>query len=566
MALNDDRRVFAEVTASRSVGTYGISPRSGRVSYPVGGRYYPNDPTLAGDLSVRFRLVPLGQRVSEVTADASRVLVGAEGIFAGWDYNGALAHSESKSTDRFDSGYVLASAFSSAIATGQINPFGPSDAAGAALLAGTQARFDGRTAKSKADSIDAHISKGVFDLAGGPLSIALGTELRREKLSDQASDQLKAGAILNQDPSADSFGSRNVKALFREANAPLTSTIEAQAAVRYDSYSDVGSSTNPKVGLRWQPAKQWLFRASAGTGFRAPTLSDLRASTTTSTTAGVYDDPLRCGQPGAVPDQDCANQFQTTSGGNENLKPEKSKQFSFGFVWGPTASFSASIDYWRIKKTDVIATLSDALVFGDPTKYSTNIQRGSVDPAAPNLPGPIVDVNLPKLNYGTELVSGLDIELGYRMGATDYGKFSTHLSGTYLLQSKQQREPGGETVSNLGVFFDTYARPRWKHRISLDWSSGAWSSVLGNTFQNGYTDQNPPPYAPQRRVKFYSLWDTQVAYNGVKNLKLSAGIQNLFDTKPPFSNQSYWYIATYDPTYADPRGRLFYASATYSFK
>ena len=43
-------------------------------------------------------------------------------------------------------------------------------------------------------------------------------------------------------------------------------------------------------------------------------------------------------------------------------------------------------------------------------------------------------------------------------------------------------------------------------------------------------------------------------------------MQNLFDTPPPFSNQSYYFISGYDPSYTDPRGRFVYASAQYIFK
>ena len=52
---------------------------------------------------------------------------------------------------------------------------------------------------------------------------------------------------------------------------------------------------------------------------------------------------------------------------------------------------------------------------------------------------------------------------------------------------------------------------------------------------------------------------------GTPNTLLRAGINNLADTTPPFSNQSYYFLSTYDPTYTDPRGRSFYASLKYSF-
>ena len=57
-------------------------------------------------------------------------------------------------------------------------------------------------------------------------------------------------------------------------------------ALRWDHYSEVGNTTNPKIGLRWQPMQSLLLRASAGTGFRAPSLSDLKRPTIFGTTAG----------------------------------------------------------------------------------------------------------------------------------------------------------------------------------------------------------------------------------------------------------------------------------------
>jgi len=54
--------------------------------------------------------------------------------------------------------------------------------------------------------------------------------------------------------------------------------------------------------------------------------------------------------------------------------------------------------------------------------------------------------------------------------------------------------------------------------------------------------------------------------NAGKNATVRAGVQNLFNTDPPYSNQSYYFLATYDPTYADPRGRTGYLALEYRFR
>ena len=71
---------------------------------------------------------------------------------------------------------------------------------------------------------------------------------------------------------------------------------------------------------------------------------------------------------------------------------------------------------------------------------------------------------------------------------------------------------------------------------------------------------------PARTVDAYSLWDLTGSWSITKNLKLRGGILNLLDTNPPYSNQSYYFLATYDPTYTDPRGRSAYVSLNYAFK
>ena len=92
----------------------------------------------------------------------------------------------------------------------------------------------------------------------------------------------------------------SVWAVFGEVNIPIVKGLEANAAVRYDHYSDFGSTTNPKFSVKFNPVKEVLFRGSYGEGFRAPYFGELYLST----------------PPSFV--------------GNPNLKPEESKSFDAG--------------------------------------------------------------------------------------------------------------------------------------------------------------------------------------------------------------------------------------------
>ena len=64
----------------------------------------------------------------------------------------------------------------------------------------------------------------------------------------------------------------------------------------------------------------------------------------------------------------------------------------------------------------------------------------------------------------------------------------------------------------------------------------------------------------------YDVWNLRVAYAGFAGWIFSGGIKNLFDRDPPFSNQTQNLQVGYDPGYADPHGRLYWAGVRYAFK
>jgi iron complex outermembrane receptor protein len=141
-----------------------------------------------------------------------------------------------------------------------------------------------------------------------------------------------------------------------------------------------------------------------------------------------------------------------------------------------------------------------------------------------------------------------------------------------VIDSKLQNEKDGPYVSNLGRFVTDGVVQRWRHTITLDWDYGPFAASLSNTFSSGYQDQNSAinlddgSVVAPNRVKSYSLWDLTGSWQATKALKLRAGVQNLADTAPPFSNQAAHFISGYDPTYTDVRGRRFFASVNYAFK
>jgi iron complex outermembrane receptor protein len=571
--LADDHQLYAELVASQAKTRYVLSPNPIAITgFGAASRYYPQvlADNAIGNVEVRLRMSEAGNRSNEVTSDGTRLVFGATGSFAGWDYDAAVSRAENKAVDRYVNGYVLFDRFVDAVRTGVVNPFGPSDAAGQALIDSIKINDAARSSKGVTTAIDGKISRTLFKLDGGDAAIALGGEFRRENQSFTPSALLLSNNIAgDRDGSglatdlAATDNSRKVGSLYGEFVAPFTKELEGQFAARFDKYSVVGSTFNPKAALRWQPSKQMLVRGSVGTGFRAPSLDDLNRPVIYGTTSSLLTDP-QCVADGNLID-DCTDQWNVERRSNPNLKPEKSRQFSLGAVFEPSRDWSVSVDYWNIQVKNVISTLGEQIIVGSPDKYNgTYIERDE--------DGFISNIVLKKENQGKLKTAGIDLGVDWRGIDTAMGRISASASGTLVLQYDRQFGPQEPFRSNLGVFLNDQVIQRWRHRLSFGWDGGPYSLTLANQFSSGYTDQNTTydPVAdtllPARKVKAYSLWDLTGSWSVNKATKVRAGILNLLNTAPPFSNQAYYFLAGYDPTYTDPRGRTFYASVSYQFK
>jgi len=576
LQINPDNQLFAEVALSNSKTNYVGS--TARVTAPINYKRIPAlakydlssdeasaDDDVVGDVTLRMRINEAGRRTSELTSASQRIVVGLTGSANGWDYDVALNHSVNTIKDKDTHGYVLYDKLLKGIYDGVINPFGPSGAAGVALLDSIQVNDDVRHARGVMDSVDFKVSHALGQLAGGDAALAVGGEVRHERTDFNPSALLMSDNINND--SAPEGGratsdKRSVQAVYGELLLPFTKQLEAQISARYDHYQVVGGAASPKIGLSYTPDKTMLFRASAGRGFRAPSMSDLYRPTVYSTTA-TLPDPVYCA---TVNNNyaDCADNWNTRRYSNANLKPEHSRQFSLGMVLEPVKNASLSLDYWNIKRTDLISELGDDVILGNLAKYGNLVHRDA--------DGNIDYIELRKENRGAQLASGLDLTADYRGATTPIGRFGAHLSGTYVLQSKIQNSVGDDYLSNLGRFVTDSVVQRWRHTITFDWDQGPFSASLSNTYSSGYEDQNTAintddgSVVAKNHVKAYTLWDLSGAWQVNKALKLRAGVQNLLNTAPPYSNQAYYFISGYDPTYTDPRGRRIFATANYAFK
>ena len=598
--LNADHQLFGEYTYSKNKATYASSETpindfsaagDRPFIFPATSKFYPApfrrpDGSLAtptGDLAIAWRGKDAGLRTDEATSEQSRFVVGAKGTLGAWEYDTAFNHAESKVSDSYTTGYLSEARTRTAILSGLVNVFTLTgqDAAGQAALNAAKIIGEVRQSKGTVDSFDLKGSTELMKLPAGALSMALGAEVRKEKFNDRPAPVLSSGDVLGGGgnyPGANA--DRKVTALFAEFVAPITKEVEATFAIRTDRYSDFGSSTNPKVAVRWTPDKALLVRASYNTGFRAPSLPDLYVARYNGNTADSHSDPLRCFLPANnfVQDTECDAQTINQIGGNRNLKPEKSKQATLGFVFEPAAGLSLGIDYYWIERKNSIGALGDNTLYDNFDKYSATkfvrFGRASNGTCTNDLPGAPTPANVPCAistvvqiteNLGIYRLSGLDVSASSSHN-TGFGKFKFGIEGSYITKYEYQNEVNGRFFNNAGNFTsDNGAISRWRHVASVNWSMADFAASVSQNFVLGYRDDTTGATAP-RRVGNVDTYDAQGIWTGFKGLTVVLGVKNVFDRDPPASRQGQTFQVGYDPRYGDALGRVIYGKIAYAFK
>jgi iron complex outermembrane receptor protein len=409
--------------------------------------------------------------------------------------------------------------------------------------------------------------------------MAIGAEFYRDSADYKNNFGLiRQAASSGLELAQDSNGSRSWWGMFVEFNFPILKDLDLNIAGRYDDYSDSGSTFNPKVSMRWNPIKEVLIRGSYNEGFRAPSLYEKYSPKYLTFTENDYNDPVLCpgGQvntaAGGVESRDCGIQFQNQFGGNEDLKSETSTAWSVGFVLQPIVNTTMSVDYWNYRVNNSINNTGETVIFGDPEKYANNFVRCSQlspeDAAAIDacgIPGgdPLAYIVNYKVNLGTYKTSGIDFSAAWRSAATDIGTFSVGWQATYVMTYEYQLESGGPFYNNLGTYFNGQPITRYRQYLNMGWQYNDWTVNLINRYSGGYTDENADDQGNE--VGAVNTWDLALTWSGIKGLVLTAGLTNMFNQEPPFSNQASGFQVGYDYRYGNPIGRAFLLRANYTF-
>jgi iron complex outermembrane recepter protein len=557
-ALARDHTATLEFLASRTESSVEYTPvqlTTAPYRYPVSGPYYQNlavlapqyfkptntDPTdtrvffdATRPLQIRWRCMACGPRQQDTKTDTYRLFAGLEGVLAGWDYKAGLSTAQSEATTKYGNGNMIVPLLQTAMQSGLVNPFllpgQQQTAAGQALIDAAQAKglslYGG---KAKVMQADATVSREIAKLPAGPLAMALGVDYRNEEF--QFNDNTAGNPAITGagSPAGQDKADRRITALFTEFQVPIVKDLEAQFAVRHDRYSDFGSTTNPKVALRWQPSKNLVLRGSFGKGFRAPDFGVLYGGDVEGQFNSDVDDPATCN---ATRTDGCGIRPSITVRSNPDLKPEVSKQWSVGAAFSPTDWLSGTIDLWDVRISDRISPRSPRYILDNEAQFPGKVVRDE--------DGVAETVIMDYFNLATDKARGVDMVLNtlHRFGG---GRLDTKFEATYFDSYKTQLFPGAPTSERVGQFGDQEygwdLKLRWKHTFSVTWAEGPWSMTVWQNYWSGYNAEvngfgsGVTPANYPKKIDSYTLYNASVTYSGIKNLTVTAGLKNIFNTR-----------------------------------
>lgn len=590
---------------SMTAATYNSVFGAIRAAFPNPVQQAALDARYGRPISYRWRCMACGPREYVTDTKTLRAAFGVEGPLFGlgdWDYRAGASYAKSESSSVLGSGYYYRGTLSNgtydpnapAVAgaplingqvarglvgvmnSGLINPFSTVQTPeGLAALESVSAR--GETlygGQYEVKQFDVSVSGSLFRIWGGDVQLAAGLDVRRETYEFNGSDAAAATAPVIFLAAFDNVNAltpknRTVKAAYAEMLVPLLPGLEITGAVRIDDYTGFGTTTNPKVSVKFRPIDQIMFRGSYNTGFRVPSFNQIFNGVTEAPYLGSdIADPVRC--PGGVPtapvgtgtpcDQIRPNIY---TGGNQELGPETAKQLSAGIVIQPAPLFSASVDWWMINVDNTIQTLTLRQLIDNAALFPERFLRDAS--------GIIVGIDQRWINAGSRRTQGLEVSLrgGYEFAGNN--RISAGLDGTLLLKKREKLTPTAQYGPSLiGVF--TFAGDlgvRWKHNAFLSYSNDDVSLSLSQLFRKGYKNGALPGIAAgtvtrpdyNEFVKDYIVYNLSLSYTGLApGYKLTAGVRNLFDTDPPFAityDGNTGAGGSWEPRVADPRGRSF---------
>ena len=565
----------------RASQSYGLNWASGHAL--IAYEYHDETPLNAADRPYSVNSVP-GQLTPSVTTN-SAYLTGDESLDRNIAINGSAFYSHRRDSTLVTSGITLAAyvgvtQYSYSLGTDVSLPghwslrargsYGGNDShtqSAEGLVAGDNALTTGSLVGSGP----------LIRLPAGPVKAAIGVQYRKNSLSAYFTGLYTEKDIHKAREVDSAFIQGEIPVLGSASDGARGQKLSVDVAARVDHYSDFGSTTNPRVGIAWQPTQGIRFRSTLSRSFKAPNFYELYG--------GTYALLINSPEPSLPPGESAAAIVRL--GANPGLTAERSTEWTAGMDLTPReidglgvhvtyydARFTQKIENAIIPLFDALSneTLYSAYIMQNPSLAEINqyINAAYIFQNVTELPGfgpirqiqdatAIVDDRFQ--NVGTSNTRGLIANIGYVNEIEGY-RYNLGFNGTYIFAFDNKLVAGGPAFSTLGIF----GRPvNFRGRISASIHHDAWSLSAFLNYVNRYTDTSGAVPVP---IASWTTVDVTASYQLFKGNRqwgrptIIVSCINCADRAPPQVSQITSATLGYDGANANPLGRFISASVS----
>jgi iron complex outermembrane receptor protein len=493
---------------------------------------------------------------------------------ADWQLEGLITYGENQDTSESYNG-VNNTALNAALASNNpatsFDPYGL-NRTNAAVLLGIANQVSYNPTNNELTGYELRADGPLLQLPGGAARLAVGYE-RQEQSTHLGLGRGNPGVAVvfrNFDRTINSGYAELFVPIFGASNAiPGFRKLEINIAGRYDDYSDVGHTTNPKYGINWAPIDDLTFKASYGTSLRAPIFAELYGNSSALFVQN-YVDPTA---------NNATVQGVALSGGNTALTPEKAKTYSAGFDYQPAfiPGLKFGAGYFNIEYDgQITAYLSDFQVlqkesqlqgFGIITRGAAAAQKvADLRAAGTPIGAGVLPTNVTLFidgrtqNLGVSKMEGVDFNARYAMDLP-VGHLDLGVDGAYLTKFNVALSPAGTLLDKKDTIFNP---ADFKMRASAVWAYDVWRVNAAVNYAGKYTNDLVTP------VQTIDSWTTvdlgiSITPGGDEMKPFLAGgftvgldVRNIFDELPPYVNIAPNANGSggFDATAANPVGRV----------
>ena len=411
---------------------------------------------------------------------------------------------------------------------------------------------------------NADVSGPLIDLPAGSAALTGGIEFRREGIELRPDALLQSGALANQAPELPVSADRPAAAAFAKVDVPLTASLDAYVAGRFDKTRGFDSHLSPAFGLSWSPLPSVTLRATRFAGYRAPALSELHrfGGSLGTSVPQFYWIPRDLGpcavQIAETPEQ-LGCELYTTSISNESLQAETSYTNALAFAWFPSPSFSFDVDLYDTLRNNEIAELPLEYALEHPDLFPGFLSRNGQA---------LVSINEMLVNIGHTRTRGIDLEAHWDVETAAAGRFKIGFGLNYLADLEREVVPGTEPLRSAGF----RGEPRVTAVTSLRWGFGPWITGANLRYTGNYAYEaydsaadTCPAYKAtlgKCRTPSFTLVNLSLSYQGLPHWSFTGYVNNVFDHQPRYYDEA---SGGYNAAFDDPVGRYFAVRASYSF-